>query len=66
MVKFKCKEAQKAFDEAQELEDYVASKEKEYERLGIMTEYDCELLTEAAGLRVLADELEAEYLKNNS
>ena len=63
MIEFKCKEAREAFNESQYLEDYVASMEKEFEKLGVIPDYYMELLTEAAGLRVLADELEEEYLR---
>ncbi len=59
MREFKNPKAIELMQEAQALEDYVVSKEAELEQNGLpFPEYYSELLTEAAGLRVLADAVE--------
>ena len=59
MVEYKNPKAIALLKEAQELEDYVASKEPELERNNLpFPTYYLDLLTQAAGLRIQADEIE--------
>lgn len=60
MREFKNSKAIELIKEAQALEDYVALEEDRLKAQGLpLLDYYCELLTEAAGLRVLADDIEA-------
>ena len=59
MRKFTNPKAIELIKEAQALEEFVESEEKKLIKQGLpLLEYYCELLTEAAGLRVLADDIE--------
>ena len=59
MREFKNPKAIELMQEAQAIEDYVASKEYELVEKNLpWPEYYSELLTEASGLRVLADDVE--------
>ena len=59
MRRFKNPEAQKLFDEADELE-IIANKQLK-DNGGLLLDSIGEIFTQAAGLRVWADELEEEY-----
>ena len=59
MKKFKNPKALALLKEAKEIEEFVAAKEPELERNNMpFSEYDLELLTRAAGLAVLAEDIE--------
>lgn len=59
MRDFKKPKAIELIKEAQALEDFVKAEEQKLIKQGLpLLEYYCELLTEAAGLRVLADDIE--------
>lgn len=59
MREFKNENARKLFLESLELDKIADKKAKqEMKELGVITNYTCELKTEAAGLRTLADDLE--------
>ena len=58
MKKFKNPKAQELFDEAEKLEQFANKKIAE----GVLVDYGPgDWLTEAAGLRIQADELEEQY-----
>ena len=58
MMKFKNPKAQQLFDEAEKLEEFANKKISE----GVLVDNGPgDWLTEAAGLRIQADELEEEY-----
>ena len=65
-MKFKSKEAKEAYKKAMELEEFVAAREKQLEKTGeSMPDRYIDMLVEATRLRIKADNLEKEYLKNN-
>jgi len=60
MIRYTNPKAIELLKEAQRLEDFVASKEPELERKNLpFPNHYLDILTEAAGLRVLADDIEA-------
>ena len=59
MRDFKKLKAIKLIQEAQAIEDFVEKESQKLKARGLpLLDYYCELLTEAAGLRVLADDIE--------
>jgi len=59
MREFKNEKARKFFLESLELDEIAQERAKrEMEELGVLTDSTCDIKTEAAGLRVLADDLE--------
>ena len=59
MRNFTNPEAIKLIKEAQQIEDFVAIEEEKLKEQGLpLLDYYGELLTEAAGLRILADDIE--------
>lgn len=59
MKRFKNPKAQELFDEAEELEKYALEEIEKHG--GLILDSYADMLTEAAGLRVQADDLEEEY-----
>ena len=59
MREFKNKKAIELLKEAKALEEYVEKESQKLKEQGLpLLDYYCELLTEAASLRVLADDIE--------
>mgnify|MGYP003292711121 CR=1 FL=1 len=59
MKNYKNSKAIECIKEAQAIEEFVAAETQKLQEKGLpFLDYYCELMTEAAGLRVLADDIE--------